>query len=389
MNQISRPDVVARARDVAPIIAAEADAIERAGRLTAPVLDALHEARLSRMLLPRAFGGDEVHPVEYARAVEEISRHDGSTGWCVFVGCSSSLLAAFMEPASAREIFVDPRASVAWGPPGPPIATAVSGGYRVSGTWHFASGCRHATWMGAHCQVREPDGTLRPHPSGRPLIRSLLFPADRARIIDDWNVIGLRGTASSSYVVEDLFVPEEFSATREDMRAVRTPGKLYCFSQMGLYSVGCASVALGIARAMLDEFVAVASSKTPRGIVPLAQNPVVHLQLAQTEARLAAARAFLAEALNEAWTIADPSEPLGLAPRARVRLAAIHALQVAAEVGDYAYKAAGTDGIFIGSALERRFRDLHTVSQQIQARLANFEPIGQVLLGGEPIGPIL
>ncbi|HST75966.1 MAG TPA: acyl-CoA dehydrogenase family protein, partial [Acetobacteraceae bacterium] len=185
------------------------------------------------------------------------------------------------------------------------------------------------------------------------------------------------------------FVPEEFSATREDMRAVRTPGKLYCFSQMGLYSVGCASVALGIARAMLDEFVAVASSKTPRGIVPLAQNPVVHLQLAQTEARLAAARAFLAEALNEAWTIADPSEPLGLAPRARVRLAAIHALQVAAEVGDYAYKAAGTDGIFIGSALERRFRDLHTVSQQIQARLANFEPIGQVLLGGEPIGPIL
>ncbi|MBN9559394.1 MAG: acyl-CoA dehydrogenase family protein [Alphaproteobacteria bacterium] len=389
MNQISRPDVVARARDVAPVIAAEADAIERAGRLTAPVLDALHEARLFRMLLPRAFGGDEVHPVEYARAVEEISRQDGSTGWCVFVGCSSSLLAAFMEPASAREIFADPRASVAWGPPGKPIAIAVPGGYRVSGVWPFASGCRHATWMGAHCQVREPDGSLRLHPSGRPLIRSLLFPADRARIIDDWNVMGLRGTASSSYVIEDVFVPEEFSATREDMRAVRTPGKLYSFSQMGLYSVGCAAVALGIARAMLDEFVAVASSKTPRGIVPLAQNPVVHLQLAQTEARLAASRAFLAEALGEAWTIADPAEPLGLVPRARVRLAAIHALQTAAEVGDYAYKAAGTDGIFVGAPLERRFRDLHTVSQQIQARLANFEPVGKVLLGQEPDGVIL
>jgi indole-3-acetate monooxygenase len=133
----------------------------------------------------------------------------------------------------------------------------------------------------------------------------------------------------------------------------------------------------------------VASSKTPRNVTPLARNPVVHMQLAQTEARLAAARAFLAESLGEAWAMADPSEPLGLAPRARVRLAAIHALQTAAEVGDYAYKAAGTDGIFIGSALERRFRDLHTVSQQIQARLANFEPVGRVLLGQEPDGPIL
>ena len=130
--------------------------------------------------------------------------------------------------------------------------------------------------------------------------------------------MGLRGTASSSYVVEDVFVPEAFSATREDMRAVRTPGKLYSFSQMGLYSVGCAAVALGIARAMLDGFVAVASSKTPRGIAPLAQIPSRDLQLAQTEARLAAARAFLAEALGEAWAMADPSEPLGLAPRARV-----------------------------------------------------------------------
>jgi alkylation response protein AidB-like acyl-CoA dehydrogenase len=164
---------------------------------------------------------------------------------------------------------------------------------------------------------------------------------------------------------------------------------MYSFCQMGLYSVGCAAVALGIARAMLDEFVAVASSKTPRGIVPLAQNPVVHMQLAQIEARLAASRAFLAEALGEAWAMAEPPEPLGLAIRARVRLAAIHALQTAAEVGDYAYKAAGTDGIFVGAPLERRFRDLHTVSQQIQARLANFEPVGKVLLGQEPDGPIL
>ncbi len=389
MNQISRIDVVARARAVAPVIAAQGDAIEQARRLTAPVLDALHDARLFRMLLPRAFGGDEVHPVEYVRAVEEISGQDGSTGWCVFVACSASLLAAYMEPAAAQDVWGGPRATAAWGPPGPPVADAVPGGYRVSGIWSFASGCPHASWMGAHCQVREPDGTLRRHPTGRPLIRSLMFPADRARIIDDWTVIGLRGTASSSYAVEDVFVPEALSATREDLRAVRTPGKLACFSQMGLYSVGCAAVALGLARGMLDAFVDLARSKTPRAVTPLADSPVVLTQLAQTEAKLSACRALLTEALAEAWAVADETEPLGTAPRARVRLAAIHALQTAAEVGDYAYKAAGTDAIFPGRGFDRRFRDLHTVSQQIQARLANFEPLGKVLLGREPEGVIL
>ena len=389
MDQFAGPDFSARARSVAPVLAAEADAIERAGRLTQPVLDAMHEAGLFRMLLPRAFGGDEAHPVDYMHAVEQVSGFDGSTGWCLFVACSSSLLAAYMDPEAAREVYADRRATVAWGPPGQPIADAVPGGYRVSGTWSFASGCRHAAWMGAHCQVREPDGALRLHPSGRPLIRSLVFPAERARVFDDWDVIGLRGTASSSYAIEDVFVPEAFSATREDLRAVRTPGKLSSFSQMGLYSVGCAAVALGIARAMLDAFVELARAKAPRGNKKLAENPVVHLQLAQIEARLAASRALLAEALGEAWAIAAPPEPLDLATRAQVRLAAIHALQTAAETGDYAYKAAGTDAIFLGSAFERRFRDLHTVGQQIQARLSNFEPIGRLLLGQEPDGVIL
>ncbi len=379
----------ARARDLAQAIAAAADTIERTRRIPEALLTELHQARLFRMLLPRSVGGDEVEPSIYIEAVGELTRHDGSVGWCASIANSIGLFAPYLDPEPARTVFGDPRATVAWGPPGKPVADAVPGGYRVSGTWHFASGCRHAAWMGAHCQVREPDGTLRLHPSGRPLVRSLLFPADRARIIDDWNVIGLRGTASNSYAVEDLFVPEAFSATREDMRAVRTPGKLYTFSQTGLYSVGSAAVALGIARAMLESFVSIARSKTPRGIAPLAESPVVRVQLAQTEARLSAARALLAEALDEAWVVAAETEPLGLATRARVRLAAIHALQTAAEVGDYAYKAAGTDAIFIGSEFERRFRDLHTVSQQIQARLANFEPVGQVLLGRKPDGPIL
>ena len=390
MNQISRPDPVARARSVAPVIAAASDAIERERRLTPEVLDALHEARMFRMLLARDYGGDELHPADYALAVEEISRHDGSVGWCVFQACSGSLLAAWMDPEGAREVFGEPRATTAWGPPSNPEARAVPGGYRVSGAWHFASGCRHAAWMGAHCRVREADGSLRHDGAGNPVTRALLFPASEAALIDDWRTMGLRGTASDSYVVEDVFVPERRSGTREDMNARRVRGKLFGFSQMGLYAVGSAAVALGLGQALLDGFVALAASgKTPRGTVPLAASPVVHTQLAQTEARIAAARAFLQSALREAWDAADELAPLPAAARARVRLAAIHAIEAAAGAADYAYKAAGADAIFEGNGFERRFRDLHTLTQQIQARLANFEPLGRIMLGVEGDTPLL
>ena len=119
-------------------------------------------------------------------------------------------------------------------------AHAVPGGYRVSGEWHFASGCRQATWMGAHGQVVEPDGSLRLNRFGRPTIRTLLFRKEQTQPIEDWDTIGMRGTASEGYRVDDLFVPEEYSGTREDPTLRRDPGPLYAFTMPGLYAVGVA-----------------------------------------------------------------------------------------------------------------------------------------------------
>lgn len=389
MNQISRPDPIVRARALGPVVAAASDAIERDRRLPPEVLEALHEARLFRMLLARELGGDELHPADYAQAIEEVSRHDGSVGWCLFTACSGTLLAPYLDPAAARAVWGGSHAAAAWGPPGGGEARAVPGGYVVSGRWRFASGCRHAAWMGAHTQVREPTGELRCNAAGVPVIRSFMFPAEQARLIDDWNTMGLRGTASDSYEVRDVFVPEAFSGTREDPAARKLPGKLFAFSQPGLYSVGSAAVALGLAQAMLEGFVKLARGKSPRGLVRLADSAVVHTQLAQTEARLAAARAFVQAALRDAWDVADEWAPLPLPVRARVRLAAIHAIETAAAAADYAYKAAGSDAIFSGNGFERRFRDIHTLTQQTQARLANFEPIGRIMLGGEGDRPLL
>jgi alkylation response protein AidB-like acyl-CoA dehydrogenase len=384
MNDPSRADPVRRARDLGSAICAAAEEIERARRITEPLLEELHAARLFRMLYPASVGGDEVEPAIYIEAVGELARADGSVGWCVSIANSIGLFAPYLDLEAARTVFGDMRATCAWGPPNDCRGIAVPGGYRVTGRWDFASGCRHATWMGAHGTVVEPDGSLRLNDAGRPVVRTWLFPVEDAVLLDNWDPIGLRGTASESYTVEDLFVPEEFTGTREDPTLRREPGPLYAFPQQTLYSVGIASVALGIARGMLDAFVELASRKTPRGTGRLADNAVIQAEVARAEARLGAARCYLIDTVSEIYRRAGPSAPIDVPDRARARLAGSHAITSAVSVADYTYKAAGVDAIFPGSPFERRFRDIHTLSQQIQSRDAHYETVGQVLLGNPP-----
>ena len=384
MNDLSLKIPVVRASDLGASIAAAADEIERSRRITEPLLSRLHDARLFRMLYPRSVGGDEVEPAVYIEAVAELAMHDGSVGWCVSIANSIGLFAPYLALEAARAVFGDPLATCAWGPPNDCRGIAVPGGYRVSGKWHFASGCRHASWMGAHGTVVEPDGSLRLNSAGRPTVLTWLFPVEEATLLDDWDPIGLRGTASESYSVMDLFVPEAFTGTREDPTLRRDPGPLYAFPQQTLYSVGIASVALGIARGMLDAFIELALRKTPRGTGRLADSAVVQAELARAEARLGAAQCYLIDTVTEIYRRAGPAAAIDVTDRARARLAGSNAISSAIEVADYTYKAAGVDAIFPGSLFERRFRDIHTVSQQIQSRDAHYETIGQVFLGNPP-----
>ena len=386
---IAGPDPIARAREVGPSIAAAGDEIERIQDIPKPVLDRIVDARLPRMLLPRSAGGDEVEPWVYLRAIEELARHDGSVGWNLFVANSAALIAPFIPLAAAQAIFDDPRGWIAWGPPNQYTCRAVPGGYRVSGTWHFASGSRQATWMGAHCNVIEPDGARRLNRFGRPTVKTLLYPKSERIQIKDWDTLGMRGTASEGYRLEDLFVPEEFTGTREDPSLRRDPGPLYAFTMQGLYAVGVAGVALGIARAMLDEFIALAKEKTPRGLIRMADMPVVQSDVAHREANLGSARAWLVDILRDIWDRAGGSEPIGVEDRARVRLGCAKAIRESIETADYVYKAAGVSAIFKGTPFERRFRDMHTLSQQIQSRDSHFEAVGRILFNGDPDGLFL
>jgi indole-3-acetate monooxygenase len=382
--QDNTSDCIARARDVAPLIAAHAARTEQERAIAPAVLAALHEARLFRMLLPRSVGGWEADPATFMQAIEELAKADASTAWCVTQASGCSMTAAYLAPEVARAVFGGADAVMAWGPgPGATAkAVPVAGGYRATGTWSFASGIRHATWLGCHCPLFEPDGTPRLEADGKPAERTMVIPKAQADVTDIWRVIGLKGTGSDRYAIADLFVPDAYTLTRETGADRRESGALYRMTTYQLFGVGFAAIALGLARAALDAFVALAAGKVPMArTTALRDNAVIQSQVALAEAKLGSARAFLVEVLAECWATVQRGDAPTLRQRAMLRLAGVHAAHQGKDVIDAVYHAAGATAIFEDNPFERRFRDIHAVTQQVQAHFANFEMVGQVLLG--------
>lgn len=386
---ISTPDsgagYVARVREIAPALAAASAEIDAERRLPEPIIDALIERGLLRMLLPRSLGGAELLPAQYVPVIEELAKIDASAAWCVNQNSGCSMTAVHLKPEVAREVFGGPRGILAWGP-GPGEARVAPGGYRVTATWAFASGSQLASWLACHVPVIETDGTPRLHGDGTPVVRTMLFPKSATEFTDMWHTIGLRGTASNQYAVKDLFVPEDYSVDVLSRRAVPTGqhGLLYCFSNLMLYASGFAGVALGIGRATLEHFIELARDKIPRGAQKtMRNNNVTQSETARAEARLSSARDWLLHSLDEITAAAAERGHVTLDERMRIRLASTFAIHTSLEVVDMLYKAAGATAIFNENPFERRFRDIHSVAQQLQGRQQHFETIGQHLLGLE------
>src|ERR1700759_5241280 len=208
--------VVARAEAVAPAVAAASDEIEQVRRLPVALLDKLHEAQLFRLLLPRSANGIETDPVTFFHVIETIAREDASTAWCMSQAGGCAMAAAYLDLPVARAIFGnDPRAVLAWGP-GPRVkAVECEGGYRVTGTWAFASGGRHATWLGAHCPIFAADGSPRLDADGAQAERTMLVRSEDVEWTDIWNTVGLRGTARDQFALNGLFVRADNSISRD------------------------------------------------------------------------------------------------------------------------------------------------------------------------------
>ena len=358
---------------------------ETLGRVAQPTQDALVKAKLFRMLLPTPLGGLETEPPDFLRTIEGAAQRDGSVAWCLCQGNGCAMAAAYLDTDAGQEIFGrDPRAILAWGP-GKAEARVVDGGYRVTGRLAFASGGRHATWLGCHVPVIKADGTPRGGLSGAPEIRTCLFPATEVRWINTWDVIGLRATGSDDFEVKDLFVPESHTTVRDvDInRTFRTP--LYVMPSMSMYAIGFSATAQGIARAMLEAFKNLAQEKTPRlARSILAENHVIQSDLGLCEARLRAARAYLVSEVDDIWDKVKRDGQLTIENRYRIRLASTHGIHEAKAVAETVYDLAGVSAIRASSPFQRRYRDIRSVTQQLQGRRSHFQSVGDFLLGGEP-----
>jgi alkylation response protein AidB-like acyl-CoA dehydrogenase len=385
------PEVIARAETVRPAVAAASNEIEEKRRLPPHLLDKLHEQRLFRLLMPKTSNGIETDPITFFHVIETISRADASTAWCLSQAGGCAMTAAYLDLPVAQEIFGGPRSVLAWGP-GPRVKAVectVNGvhGYRVTGTWAFASGGRHATWLGAHCPVFTEDGSPKTDANGKQVERTLLVPASAVQWTDIWDVVGLRGTASDQFALTDHFVAHDHGFTRDFQnpgRERREPGPLYRMSAMTCYETGFAGVALGIARGALDEFVETAKTKIPRGATsPIRDSAVVQMGLAQADIRVRSARAWLLQSLAEIWKRIQAGSDLTIEDRIVIRGASTNAIHSAREAVDYTYNAAGATAIFHSHPLERRFRDIHTVTQQLQGRSSHFETVGAWMMGAD------
>lgn len=356
----------ALAREVAP-------SIETQRRLPEDLVSRLRASGLFRAGAPMGVGAAEAPPAVMLRCAEEIARGDGSTGWCVSIAATSSLLGGWLPREGLLEVFGNPEnvAAGVWAPRG--AARRVDGGYRVSGRWSFCSGITHSDYLFGGCMVKDGSG-------GSPTPRVLGMAVSELEVVDSWHTSGLRGTGSHDAVADDVFVPEHRSLWLLDPPTSAAP--LYRFPIFSFFALSISAAALGIARGAIDECKELAVDKVGLGSSrTLGQRPTTWAAVAAAEASLRAARAFYYQAIDEAWAAALSTQPVSVELRVGLRLAATHAVRTAADVARSMYDLGGGSAIYETSPLQRRFRDAHTATAHFQVNPATWELTGRLLLG--------
>ncbi len=384
MSHLMTDDVVTAALSLVPCIHAAREEGEATRRVPPALAEALAAAGLFQLHLPRSMGGPELPPLTAFRVIEELSKADGSVGWCTMIATAVSVFAGWLPADVGRALCGQPpdlRLAGSLRPQGQ--AYPVEGGYRVRGHWNFASGITHANWL--HCSCVVMDGTTpRQTAAGTPETRALWVPAEAATIEDTWSVVGMCGTGSQDFIVDDVFVPtvHTFSLGAPPQES----GPLY-HPRLLLVTVWASTVAnaLGIARGAIESFIELATctSSTVSPIL-LRDRPFVQTRVAEAEAILSAARAYVVEAVGTAWEAVCAGVPDLNRAIAQARLAITHGMHEAVRAVDLVFHAAGTNAIYRTHPLERYFRDIHVAVQHNAAFPAHIESAGKVLLGLRP-----
>jgi len=315
------------------------------------------------------------------RALEILASADASVAWCGFIATTSSTALAALPEATAREVFATPETLICgvFAPHG--RAEAAPGGFRVQGQWAWGSGTLNADWILAGCQLFR-DGEPLQGDDGMPRQHMVIVPAREVEFLDTWYVSGLCGTGSTDYRLNGVFVPDERVVGWQVQRPLALP--LYAFPNFTLLAMGIGAVALGAARAAIDELVALAGAKKPtHSSKTLSERPDVQAAVARAEAELRAARAFYYEAAEAGWQAALASGRVALPLRRDIRLATTHATHGAVRIAQAMYECGGGTALYRRSPLQRRLRDVHAMTQHVMVGPATWETAGRAFLGIE------
>lgn len=385
MSRIMQPESatcaeLVAAKKLVPMISEAAGAAERERRLPPHVVQAMVEARLVQMAVPKVYGGLESDLIDILRVIEEISYADASTGWCLMNYQTTSFVAPLLQPKWAADIFDGAELCV---PAGVLAPTArghfVDGGLLVSGRWGFASGCDNANWLLGAVAITDSSGEPQLDAQGAPQVLLPLFSRDQFEIHDTWRVSGLCASGSHDIEVEEALVPDGRWLTLASPLMVDTP--LYRFPIVSTFPPAVASVSLGVARAAFDCFLDLSEGKVPAGIkTPLRELASAQIDIALAEAQTDSARSYIYETVAELWQTAEQGEPVTVDAKRRVRLAGIHGAAAAASAVDLLYNAAGASSIANSCPLQRHFRDVHVTTQHMHVNRTGFERMGRLRL---------
>lgn len=386
MSTIVAGDLIEAARALAPVLRGNAERSDREGRLPATSIDAMRQAGLLRLYVPRPLGGLEIDPLTHARIQEELARHDPAAAWLLQAVSSSAWWCSRLPTEAVEEIYAggpDQIISVSFAVP--VDAERVGGGLRISGQRALASNVSDASWIWLTA-VTKVDGEAE-SVGGQPVTRAVFFPASDATVVPTWDTLGMRGTDSNDVAVDGVHVPEHRSFR---IGVDHTPGPLY---EGPLYrapaTVTVASyvpnVALGAAAAAIDEVVELASTKTPfASATRLAERATAQANVGRAEGALRSARAYLHDRIGWAWEQTVAGAGLTLDDRAEVLLACVQAHAAAVTAVDLMYGTAGTTAVYKRHRLERLFRDVQVLRQQGFVSESRFETFAQVRFGLPP-----
>jgi alkylation response protein AidB-like acyl-CoA dehydrogenase len=371
---------LARVAEAAPVIEKFREEGERQRYSPLPVFEALRDAGFHRMLVSRELGGAQVALETGSQVLQALARIDPAASWQMAVQAAIGRLSDYLPEPVAQELFRDQPALVVGSVNPNGAAEAVPGGYRLSGRWGFASGSAHAEWL--VCAARVTEGGAPRLAGDAPEIRMLFVRKSAVRMLDTWYTLGLRGTGSEDYEVDDVFVPEAYTVAQRDMFAAppARPSRGYAVSYYDFGLFGSSSTVLGAARGALEEFKRLAGAKRPMaGTTTLAASHTAQDRLGRAEALVRSSRLLLADA---AWHAETFGEDGGDALSATVRLVAATVAEQCLQAIDVLFTLAGTSSLYATSMLERYFRDAHSAAKHITLSPANVEMTGQYLLGG-------